>query len=109
MNKFLERLNTGEILVADGATGTNLQAMGIKPTAFHMNEGHAAFLVLERARMLMKTGADSPSISVRWLRLTRLQRASAMRQPEASSESTARRARTSSERLVSCVELASMV
>jgi 5-methyltetrahydrofolate--homocysteine methyltransferase len=31
MNKFLERLNTGEILVADGATGTNLQAMGIKP------------------------------------------------------------------------------
>ena len=31
MNKFLERLNTGDILVADGATGTNLQAMGIKP------------------------------------------------------------------------------
>ena len=31
MNKFLERLNTGEIMVADGATGTNLQAMGIKP------------------------------------------------------------------------------
>jgi len=31
MNKFLERLNAGEIMVADGATGTNLQAMGIKP------------------------------------------------------------------------------
>jgi 5-methyltetrahydrofolate--homocysteine methyltransferase len=31
MNKFLERLKTGEILVADGATGTNLQRMGIKP------------------------------------------------------------------------------
>ncbi|GAB4505744.1 MAG: hypothetical protein Fur0043_27420 [Anaerolineales bacterium] len=31
MNKFLERLNAGEILVADGATGTNLQKMGIKP------------------------------------------------------------------------------
>lgn len=31
MNKFLERLNTGEIMVADGATGTNLQAMGIQP------------------------------------------------------------------------------
>jgi len=30
MNKFLERLNTGEIMVADGATGTNLQDMGIK-------------------------------------------------------------------------------
>ncbi len=31
MNKFLERLNTGEVLVADGATGTNLQQMGLKP------------------------------------------------------------------------------
>ena len=31
MNKFLERLNTGETLVADGATGTNLQKMGLKP------------------------------------------------------------------------------
>lgn len=31
MNKFLERLNIGEILVADGATGSNLQRMGLKP------------------------------------------------------------------------------
>jgi 5-methyltetrahydrofolate--homocysteine methyltransferase len=31
MNKFLERLQTGEVLVADGATGTNLQKMGVKP------------------------------------------------------------------------------
>lgn len=31
MNKFLERLNGGEILVADGATGSNLQRMGLKP------------------------------------------------------------------------------
>jgi 5-methyltetrahydrofolate--homocysteine methyltransferase len=31
MNKFLERLNAGEIMVADGATGTNLQLMGVKP------------------------------------------------------------------------------
>ena len=31
MNKFLERLNAGETLVADGATGTNLQKMGLKP------------------------------------------------------------------------------
>jgi 5-methyltetrahydrofolate--homocysteine methyltransferase len=30
MNRFLERLNDGEILVADGATGTNLQKMGLK-------------------------------------------------------------------------------
>src|SRR5260370_38157137 len=34
------------------------QAMGIKPTGFHMNEGHAAFLVLERMRALMKEGLD---------------------------------------------------
>jgi len=31
MNKFLERLNGGEILVADGATGSNLQKMGLRP------------------------------------------------------------------------------
>ncbi len=31
MNKFLERLNAGEVLVADGATGSNLQKMGLKP------------------------------------------------------------------------------
>jgi 5-methyltetrahydrofolate--homocysteine methyltransferase len=31
MNRFLERLQSGEIFVADGATGTNLQKMGIKP------------------------------------------------------------------------------
>ncbi len=31
MNKFLERLNSGEIMVADGATGSNLQKMGLKP------------------------------------------------------------------------------
>ena len=31
MNKFIERLNGGEILVADGATGSNLQKMGLKP------------------------------------------------------------------------------
>ena len=30
MNKFLERLNAGEIFIADGATGTNLQEMGLK-------------------------------------------------------------------------------
>jgi len=31
MNKFQERLNGGEILVADGATGSNLQKMGLRP------------------------------------------------------------------------------
>jgi 5-methyltetrahydrofolate--homocysteine methyltransferase len=31
MNKFLERLLANQVLVADGATGTNLQKMGVKP------------------------------------------------------------------------------
>jgi 5-methyltetrahydrofolate--homocysteine methyltransferase len=31
MNKFLERVKSGEILVSDGATGSNLQKMGLKP------------------------------------------------------------------------------
>ena len=30
-NLFIERLNTGQVLVADGATGTNLQAAGLPP------------------------------------------------------------------------------
>lgn len=30
-----------------------LEALGRKPTAYHMNEGHSAFLSLERIRMLM--------------------------------------------------------
>jgi 5-methyltetrahydrofolate--homocysteine methyltransferase len=31
MNKFLERLHSGETLVADGSTGASLQKMGLKP------------------------------------------------------------------------------
>jgi 5-methyltetrahydrofolate--homocysteine methyltransferase len=31
MNKFLERLEAGQVMIADGATGTNLQRMGLKP------------------------------------------------------------------------------
>ena len=30
-----------------------LKAMGLKPTVFHMNEGHSAFLVLEQIRLFM--------------------------------------------------------
>ncbi|WP_346290949.1 alpha-glucan family phosphorylase [Sphaerothrix gracilis] len=30
-----------------------LAALGLKPTVYHMNEGHSAFLALERMRMLM--------------------------------------------------------
>ncbi|HXZ48629.1 MAG TPA: alpha-glucan family phosphorylase [Usitatibacter sp.] len=33
-----------------------LRSLGIAPTTWHINEGHAAFLVLERMRALMKEG-----------------------------------------------------
>src|SRR5207248_6375482 len=33
-----------------------LTALGLAPTVWHMNEGHAAFLVLERVRMLVAGG-----------------------------------------------------
>jgi starch phosphorylase len=31
-----------------------LKAMGLKPSVFHMNEGHSAFLALEQIRLLMR-------------------------------------------------------
>ncbi len=33
-----------------------LRALGIEPSVFHINEGHAAFLALERIRLLMEEG-----------------------------------------------------
>ncbi len=33
-----------------------LEALAVKPTAYHINEGHAAFLVLERIRQRVKGG-----------------------------------------------------
>ncbi len=38
-----------------------LAAMGLKPTVWHINEGHAAFLILERIRMLRAQGLDFAS------------------------------------------------
>ena len=35
-----------------------LAALGLKPTVWHINEGHAAFLVLERMRDLIRGGLD---------------------------------------------------
>jgi len=35
-----------------------LRALGLKPTVWHINEGHAAFLVLERMRELVHGGLD---------------------------------------------------
>jgi len=38
-----------------------LVAMDLKPTVWHINEGHAAFLVLERIREAMRAGIDFPA------------------------------------------------
>ena len=35
-----------------------LAALGLKPTVWHINEGHAAFLILERLRTLVQQGLD---------------------------------------------------
>lgn len=42
-----------EILLGIGGVRA-LRAIGISPTVYHMNEGHSAFLAIERIRMLMK-------------------------------------------------------
>jgi starch phosphorylase len=41
-----------EILLGIGGIRA-LQALGLEPTVYHMNEGHSAFLALERIRLLM--------------------------------------------------------
>ncbi len=43
-----------EILLGIGGYRA-LQAVGLKPTVYHMNEGHSAFLALEHVRQLMKS------------------------------------------------------
>jgi len=35
-----------------------LRALGLKPTVWHVNEGHPAFLVLERCREMVESGVD---------------------------------------------------
>ena len=42
-----------ELLLGVGGTRA-LRELGLEPTVFHMNEGHAAFLGLERARVLVE-------------------------------------------------------
>jgi 5-methyltetrahydrofolate--homocysteine methyltransferase len=52
MNKFLEKLAAGKVLVADGATGTNLQKMGLKPGT------PPEELVLDQSDLLLKLEAS---------------------------------------------------
>lgn len=42
-----------EIMLGIGGVRA-LQALGLKPTVYHMNEGHSAFLALERIRMMIQ-------------------------------------------------------
>ena len=49
-----------EILLGIGGVRA-LAALGYEPTAWHANEGHAAFLVLERIRSTMQKGLDFAS------------------------------------------------
>ncbi len=59
MNKFLERLHSGGTLVADGATGTNLQKMGVKPgTPPEDLVIDRPELVLELEEAFVEAGAD---------------------------------------------------
>jgi starch phosphorylase len=48
-----------EIILGMGGVRA-LAEMGIKPTVWHINEGHAAFLILERMRDLIRAGLDFP-------------------------------------------------
>ena len=59
MNKFLQKLNAGKIMVADGATGTNLQEMGIKagtpPEDLVMDDPDT---ILKLATAFVEAGSD---------------------------------------------------
>ncbi|MBN2258284.1 MAG: homocysteine S-methyltransferase family protein [Anaerolineaceae bacterium] len=48
MTEFIDRIKKGKVLVADGATGTNLQRMGLKPGVPPEN------LVMENPKMLLE-------------------------------------------------------
>ena len=47
-----------ELLLGVGGVRA-LAALGLEPTVFHVNEGHSAFLAIERARMLVDGGLTS--------------------------------------------------
>jgi starch phosphorylase len=51
----LDRRVMQELLLGVGGVRA-LRALGYNPSVWHMNEGHAAFLILERARELVESG-----------------------------------------------------
>ncbi len=46
-----------ELLLGVGGVRA-LSALGIEPTVFHVNEGHSAFLTVERTRLLVERGVE---------------------------------------------------
>lgn len=56
-----------EILLGIGGVRA-LRAMGIHPTVWHINEGHAAFLLVERLRELVREEGLSPGAALEALR-----------------------------------------
>ncbi len=52
----LDRRVMQEVLLGVGGVRA-LRALGFKPAVWHMNEGHASFLTLERARELVASGS----------------------------------------------------
>jgi starch phosphorylase len=57
-----DRTNRIEQEIILGIGGAHaLREMGIKPTIWHINEGHAAFMMLERMRDLVQQGLDLAS------------------------------------------------
>jgi alpha-glucan phosphorylase-like protein len=60
-----------EILLGVGGWRT-LHAMGLKPDLYHLNEGHAAFLGLERIRNYMKTKGLTYEEALEIVRATQL-------------------------------------
>jgi starch phosphorylase len=48
-----------ELLLGVGGVRA-LSALGLKPTVFHVNEGHSAFLTIERARELVEEQGEEP-------------------------------------------------
>ena len=53
-----------EIILGIGGVGV-LRALGLTPSVYHLNEGHAGFVVLQRIRELLDAGATSTRRSPR--------------------------------------------
>lgn len=53
-----------ELVLGRGAVAV-MEALGLKPRAYHMNEGHSAFLALENARLSGARGLEAAIAAVR--------------------------------------------